>query len=62
MEQLITDGVENGEFYCEDVEGMARNIMFVIEGMKITSQTMGLSEEMIDYEFGFIVQGLVIEE
>lgn len=62
MEQLITDGVENGEFYCEDVLGMARNIMFVIEGMKIASQTMGISEEMIDYEFAFIAQGLVIED
>lgn len=62
MEQLVTEGVENGEFYCEDILGMARNIIFVIEGMKIASQTMGISEEMIDLEFGFIVQGLVIEE
>ncbi|MDD2972857.1 MAG: TetR/AcrR family transcriptional regulator, partial [Lachnospiraceae bacterium] len=46
MEQLITEGLENGEFYCEDIIGMARNIMFVIEGMKITSQTMGITEEM----------------
>lgn len=62
MEQLIAEGVENEEFYCEDIEGMARNIIFVIEGMKISSQTMGISEEMIDLEFGFIMQGLVIEE
>lgn len=62
MEQLIAEGVENGEFYCEDILGMAYNIIFVIEGMKITSQTMGISEEIIDLEFGFIVQGLVIEE
>lgn len=62
MEQLITEGVENGEFYCEDIKGMARNIILVIEGMKIASQTMGLSDEMIDLEFGFIVQGLVIDE
>ncbi len=62
MEQLIAEGVELGEFYCEDISGMARNIIFVIEGMKIASQTMGISEEMIDLEFGFIVQGLVIEE
>jgi len=62
MEQLITDGVDNGEFYCEDILGMARNIMFVIEGMKIAAQTMGISEEMIDYEFAFIAQGLVAED
>lgn len=62
MEQLIAEGVENGEFYCEDISGMARNIIFVIEGMKIASQTMGISEDMIDLEFGFIVQGLVMEE
>lgn len=61
MEQLITEGVENGEFYCEDIIGMARNIMLIIEGMKITSQTFGLSEEMMDYQFAFIAQSLVID-
>lgn len=62
IEQLIDEGVENGEFYCEDALGMARNIMLAIEGLKITAQTMGITEEMVDNEFLFMIQGLVIEE
>lgn len=58
MEQLIEDGVVTGEFYCENPHGTARNIMFVIEGLKIASQTMGITEQMIDKEFLFILQGL----
>lgn len=62
IEQLINEGVENSEFYCEDALGMARNIMLAIEGLKITAQTMGITEEMVDNEFLFMIQGLVIEE
>lgn len=62
IEQLINEGVENGEFYCEDALGMARNIMLAIEGLKIAAQTMGITEEMVDNEFLFMIQGLVIEE
>lgn len=59
---LLEEGVQSGEFYDIDVQGMARNIMFLIEGMKVSSQTMGITEEMVDKEFAYIVQNLVIEE
>ena len=59
---LLEEGVESGEFYEVDVHAMARNIMFLIEGMKVSSQTMGITEEMVDKEFAYIVQNLVIEE
>ena len=62
MQQLIEEGVANGEFFCDNPLAMARNIMFVIEGLKISSQTMGITEEMIDSEFGYIVQWLALEE
>lgn len=62
IQALIEDGVENGQFYCEDALGTARNIMFILEGLKIASQTMGISEEMINKELLFILQGLIIEE
>ena len=62
MQQLIEEGVSNGEFFCDNPLAMARNIMFVIEGLKISSQTMGITEEMIDSEFGYIVQWLALEE
>ena len=35
MERLIAMGVEQGEFSCEDCRGMARHIMFVLEGLEM---------------------------
>lgn len=62
IEKLIEAGVEAGEFYCEDARGAARNIMYVLEGLKIASQTRGITEETIDREVLYIMQGLVVEE
>ena len=62
INKLIEAGVENGEFYCEDPMGTARNIMFVLEGLKISSQTIGISQETVDKELYYILQGLTIEE
>ncbi|MBO5291891.1 MAG: TetR/AcrR family transcriptional regulator [Lachnospiraceae bacterium] len=59
---LVEAGIQSGEFYEVDAETMARNIMFLIEGMRVSSQTMGISEEAVDREFAYIVQNLVIEE
>ncbi len=44
IEKLIEQGTENGEFYCEDARGAARNIMYVLEGLKIASFTRGIPE------------------
>ena len=61
VERLIEAGVESGEFYCEDAKGAARNIMYVLEGLKIASQTRGITEETVDREIFYIMQGLIIE-
>ncbi len=62
IEKLIENGVENGEFYCEDCAGTARNIMFVLEGLKISAQTIGITAEMVDREILFILRGLGVED
>lgn len=62
LEALIEAGMESGEFYEVDALATARNIMFLLEGMKVTSQTIGITEEVIDEESAYILQGLVIEE
>lgn len=62
IEKLIEAGVENGEFYCEDCNGTARNIMFVLEGLKISAQTIGITPETVDREILFILKGLGVEE
>jgi len=62
LQNLIESGVENGEFYCENAKDTARNIMYVLEGLKITAKTMGISEESVDKELLYIIQGLILEE
>ena len=62
IEKLIEAGVENGEFYCEDCEGMARNIMYVLEGLKISAQTVGITSESVDKEIFFILRSLGVED
>lgn len=61
IEKLIEIGVDNGEFYCEDCQGTARNIMFVLEGLKISAQTIGITAETVDREILFILKFLGLE-
>lgn len=62
LEKLIAIGVESGEFACEDCQGTARNIMFVLEGLKISAQTIGITAEAVDREILFILKSLDVEE
>ena len=61
MEKLIETGVGNGELYCEDCQGTARNIMFVLEGLKISAQTIGITAETVARELRFILGSLGVE-
>lgn len=61
MEKLIEIGIASGEFYCENPRGAAFNIMYVLEGMKINSQTMGITEAMVDEQLLYIMEGLIVE-
>ena len=58
IEKLIETGTENGEFICEDCAGTARNIMFVLEGLKISAQTIGVTAETVDRELLYILRGI----
>ena len=42
--------------------GRAQNIMFVLEGLRVCSQTMGLSESRLDSELLYLMKDLVYEE
>lgn len=61
LEKLIEAGIASGEFYCENPRGAASNIMYVLEGLKINSQTMGIAEEMVDEQLLYIMEGLLID-
>lgn len=60
--KILQEGVNRGEFYCEDCKAAAGNIMFTLEGMRICARTMGLSESRFDKELLYIIEGLVIDE
>lgn len=62
ISKLIEYGVETGEFYCEDPAGCARNLMYVLEGLRIMSCTVGIKADTIDKEVLYILQNLLIEE
>lgn len=61
IEKLIETGVDNGEFVCEDCAGTARNIMYVLEGLKISAQTIGVTSDMVDRELLFILRSIGAE-
>lgn len=61
IEKLIETGVESGEFVCEDCKGTARNFMYVLEGMKIRSQTYGIRSEDVDREILFVLKGIGVD-
>ena len=61
IEKLIADATESGEYICDDPRGAARNIMYVLEGLKISAQTIGVTEAMINQEILYIMKGLVAD-
>lgn len=61
IEKLLEIGVENGEFYCESCSETARNIMFVLEGLKISAQTIGVTAEAVDRQILYILKSLDVE-
>ena len=62
LTQLIERGVEDGELYDVDAAAAARNLMFVIEGMKVTARTMDLDQRMVDQQLMYIVDTLIPAE
>ena len=59
---ILEEGVASGEFYCENPVATASNIMFTLEGMKICSRTMGLTESRVDKELVYIISGILLLE
>jgi AcrR family transcriptional regulator len=61
LQKLLSEGVATGEFTCDDPLRYATNLMYTLEGLKITARTVGLSENEIDQQLIYMMQGLVIE-
>ncbi|MBO5346891.1 MAG: TetR/AcrR family transcriptional regulator [Lachnospiraceae bacterium] len=61
LTQLIEMGVEDGELYSEEPQIAAEQIMYTIEGLKIGLLTMKVTEEEIDKQLHYLLQGLGLE-
>ncbi len=59
--KLIEIGIETGEFTCEDPLAAAYNIVYLVEGLKSTALTLGLSPDSFDRQILYILQSLGIE-
>ena len=62
LQKILEEGVRREEFYCENTQAEATNMMYVLEGMKICAKTFGISEGKVDQELLYLVSGLVMEE
>ncbi len=63
LEQLIADGVAQEWMVCENPAEAARNIVYTLEGMKVTAQTTGVSAKVLDSQIAYIMGtlGMVIQ-
>lgn len=61
VEKLIKDAVEEGDFVCEDPLGAARNILYVLEGLKVSAETIGITEETVNREIYYWLKGLAYD-
>ncbi len=63
LEQLIADGVAQEWMVCENPAEAARNIVYTLEGMKVTAQTTGVSAKVLDSQIAYIMRtlGMVIQ-
>ena len=59
--KLIEIGVESGEFVCDDPVTAAFNIVYLIEGLKVTSGTLGVSPDSFDRQILYILQSLGVD-
>ena len=59
IEEIISDGALSGEFECEDIAGFARNLAYVLEGLKTMASVISISEHAVDKEMFYVLQGIV---
>lgn len=59
VQALIDNGVRSGEFVCNDSLGCARNLMYLVEGLKVSAKTIGVSEAAVDRELLYVLGGLM---
>lgn len=63
LEKLIVEGVAQEWMDCDNPAIAARNIVYVLDGLRMASQTVGITEAEIDLEIEYILGtlGLAVE-
>lgn len=63
LARLITEGVEQEWMDCEDAAEAARNILYTLEGLKVSARATGVSAERVDKEIEYIMGtlGMVVK-
>jgi AcrR family transcriptional regulator len=61
IRKIIEIGLEGGEFICEDPHTAAVNIVYLLEGLKATSLTLGISPDSFDRQILYILQSLGVD-
>lgn len=62
LQKILERGNDSGEFNCLNPKMEANNIMFALEGMKLTAVMSGISEKKIDEECFYLMQGFILED
>lgn len=62
LTELFKVSIENGEIIDVDPKTAATNIMLVIEGMKVMSNTIDLAPEIVDQQLEYVINLLLMPE
>ncbi|MDE6363225.1 MAG: TetR/AcrR family transcriptional regulator [Lachnospiraceae bacterium] len=63
LTHLITEGVKQEWMDCEDAAEAARNILYTLEGLKVSARAMGVTAARVDKEIEYIMGtlGMVVK-
>lgn len=61
LAELIEMACEDGDVFCEDPVVAAEQMMYTIEGLKISLLSIKITEEEIDKQLDYLLQGLGLE-
>lgn len=61
LSDLIKYGMDKGEFSIVDKNTVARTIVLLLEGIRVSSEVMDVTEKLIDEQFNYIKNLLVNE-
>lgn len=59
LSELIQYGMDRGEFNSVNKEIAAKNIILLLEGIRVSSEVMNITDELIDEQFNYIKDILV---